>query len=221
MTFETIDEGRYSAITDAYFGFVTNEIDWMALCRRHHGNTMEIAESGSLRPLTQFHDRFSVNFREEVVVYVFMGQKAPSCYNVQIQHITNPVNARSTVHYSYVKKAFDVVTMGLTSPFHIVKVEKSYEHCSNFNFNEVPDTPPVPRVPEILQDAMKHDLTGMKLYNILEVSYLFSKLYVIAIWIVITFIDDMHISILYLPSFSTNQTPSVAPPPKKAFKESR
>ncbi len=115
VTFQDVERGVMSAIRDTRSVVVRNARDWERLYREHEGPQFHM---GLPQPVP------SVDFDEEMVIARFQGGRSTGGYSTTITGITSrgddlvvSINERSP-------GPNEMVTMALTSPFHIVRLRK-------------------------------------------------------------------------------------------------
>lgn len=113
VPFETIDQGQYSDITTAMNLVIYKKKPWIAFWKKHAGNT----------------EPPSVNFRNEMVVAIMLGARPDSCYKIDIDSIVKDSLGHGQFDVSYKEtvpgNGCACLTV-ITTPYHIVKTEKSH-----------------------------------------------------------------------------------------------
>jgi hypothetical protein len=107
--FVTIARGSNSGIANANEAVVRSTSEWGALWKLHGGR----------EPVPP------VDFAKEIVAAVFVGTRPTGGYSVEIVS-TRPDGETLIVEYVERRPSADaIVTQALTSPFHIVKLQKT------------------------------------------------------------------------------------------------
>ncbi len=75
-----------------------------------------------------------VNFDEQMVLAIFMGEKPSGGYGIEITHVIETDNAIEVTAIETVPGEEDMVTMALTYPSHVIVLEKSDKNVI-FNIN--------------------------------------------------------------------------------------
>ena len=108
MPMTTVADGQSSGITEPKQAIVRTAAEWNTLWKSHAGSQM---------PPT-------IDFTKEMVVAVFLGERPTGGFRVQILDTRRDGNAL-IVRYSERRPGPDsIVTQALTSPFHIVRVQR-------------------------------------------------------------------------------------------------
>ncbi|MBI1890381.1 MAG: protease complex subunit PrcB family protein [Burkholderiales bacterium] len=76
IEFQTIAGNSSSAITQPRFVVIRNIFDWESLWREHTGN---------VTPLPSLPQ---INFHQNMVIAVFLGNRPSSCYSVAVERVT-------------------------------------------------------------------------------------------------------------------------------------
>jgi hypothetical protein len=123
VPFETVEKGFFSSIREEYYTVVDGETQWVKLWLSHRGN----------EELDQIP---KVDFDNEIVIATFMGEKPTNGYEITIYNIVNTPERISRDLFAYRtavlidRQETEGLLPVLTSPFHIVKIDRS-------DFNEV------------------------------------------------------------------------------------
>lgn len=112
LAFETLDSGLYSGITEHKEVAVRSHAEWADLWREH------------ISIVSPPPDSPTVDFSQEMVVAVFMGEQSTGGYSIEINQI---VKEGSKIKVFYTETSPDpecMVAQMLTQPFHIVKLAR-------------------------------------------------------------------------------------------------
>jgi len=116
VPFSTIDTGAVSGVTSRDSFVIKDDGEWVGLWKRHTSNQFP----GPPIP--------RVDFSSEMVVAVFAGERGSGGYQIQVDRI-NDLGNRLVVavseSYPGSGPGSDSHTMGMTHPFHIVRLARS------------------------------------------------------------------------------------------------
>jgi len=109
VNFETIDLGHYCAHRERVDYIIQTQQEWDELWQKTYGASLEAPD---------------INFSSNIVIAVYMGERATGGYRIEITNIgENEEHIR--VHIRETRPSpFDFVTMALTQPYHIVKLNR-------------------------------------------------------------------------------------------------
>eukprot|EP00567_Pseudictyota_dubia_P003248 CAMPEP_0197456982 /NCGR_PEP_ID=MMETSP1175-20131217/44847_1 /TAXON_ID=1003142 /ORGANISM="Triceratium dubium, Strain CCMP147" /LENGTH=207 /DNA_ID=CAMNT_0042991225 /DNA_START=41 /DNA_END=664 /DNA_ORIENTATION=- len=133
VPFQTIERGHYSAIEDALAETYRTRRDFEAFWGRHGSNSV---------PPPDVPD---VDFASQMVAVVFMGTQNSGGYSVEITSVDDEGDGKLVVNYmTTVPPPGAMVTMALTQPYHIVRLDASDK---NVVFVGSAKPPPPPAFP--------------------------------------------------------------------------
>jgi hypothetical protein len=113
VPFQTIDKGSYSGVRERLQIAIRNQAEWTELWKRHAANKPK-------QPLLP-----EINFGQEMVVAVFLGEKPTGGYGIQIIQVAK-TDRGVEVSYREQSPAPGAMTIqALTQPFHIVRIPKN------------------------------------------------------------------------------------------------
>lgn len=112
----TLEAGSSSGITKAGCEIVTTDARWQKLWRSHKSN---------MHPVPDAPD---VDFTNEMVVAVFLGERATGGYGIKVTKVER-IGRATYVHYTTFSRGGGgggggVTTQALTQPHHLVKVPR-------------------------------------------------------------------------------------------------
>lgn len=111
LYFQTIEQRAMSGIDNKEEHIVSDDKQWATLWAKVHSNQSPV-------PNMQ-----AVNFNKEQVLAVFMGQKNSGGYGIEIKRVIDTGKKIVVVVEEITPPEGAIVTMALTQPFHIVKIE--------------------------------------------------------------------------------------------------
>jgi hypothetical protein len=113
LEFDTIEKGFLSGITEKKNLIIRTEDEWAKLWNKHTSTRIPHPEA----PV--------INFTENMILAVFMGQKPSGGFAVEITRVERCEN-ELVVFFNEVEPPPDaVVTTVLTQPYHIIRIERS------------------------------------------------------------------------------------------------
>src|SRR3989338_8741704 len=128
ISFDTVDKDFYGNIQEKSQKVIQNSEDFLELWN----------EVGSLKLLEE------IDFSKYTVIAVAQGQKPTGGYSIEI----NKVKETRVKIQVYIIETFpdpdDVVTQAFSSPYHIIKIEKSNKKVEFNNLAQNGDKPPLP-----------------------------------------------------------------------------
>ncbi|MDD3805685.1 MAG: protease complex subunit PrcB family protein [bacterium] len=108
----TVSKGNYCAIEKREQQVINNEADWSTLWERMNAGILPMPE----RP--------AINFEKETLIAVFTGVRNSGGYSIEVTGVENK-EALTTIGIKEKTPAADMmVSMSLTSPYHIVALPK-------------------------------------------------------------------------------------------------
>lgn len=111
VTFETVEKNFYSGVEETRNVIVTNVNEWEALWDE---------------TVTWTPDELPfVNFNESVVIAVYMGEQLSGGFNVDILGIRETDEIIEVVSKFSKPESREGVTLALTQPFHMIKIQKT------------------------------------------------------------------------------------------------
>ncbi len=113
LVFETIMKNGITSVTEKGNYVIKNNKDWLDLLYKIRGGT----DLDSNPP--------KVNFDKDMIVAVFQGEKNTGGYDIEINRITEKENAIEILVTETSPGPRCMVTQAFTSPYHIVKVQKT------------------------------------------------------------------------------------------------
>jgi hypothetical protein len=114
----TVQKGDFSGVREPLQAVIRTQEDWEKLWKRHAATAKP---AGPPR----------IDFTNEMVVGVFLGEKHAGGYEVEITRAERRVSTL-TVYYSEKEPASEaIVIQALTQPYHLVKLGK---HAASVNF---------------------------------------------------------------------------------------
>lgn len=118
MEFQTIDKGYHSGHENPAYYVINDAAEWADIWNQH----VQIFFPQSPPP--------EVDFSNTTIIAVFMGQFNTGGYGIEVKEIvdTGP-SVVVEVEKTYPCKGC-VVTLALSQPYHIVKVDKIYKHVT-------------------------------------------------------------------------------------------
>jgi len=109
VNFETIDIGYYCAHRERRDYIIQTQQEWDELWQKTYGSSSEAPY---------------INFSSNIVIAVYMGERATGGYRIEITNIgENEEHIRVYIRETR-PSPFDFVTMALTQPYHIVKLNR-------------------------------------------------------------------------------------------------
>ncbi len=108
----SLAQGTYSGVTDERVDVVTDEASFARLWREAHSGMVPAPEPPA------------VDFSSEIVVFVFMGTRTTGGYAIEV---TGAVETAAELRVSVSRREpgpEDFVTMAITSPYHVVAIER-------------------------------------------------------------------------------------------------
>jgi len=112
VSFETIEQGSYSTLSERQSIVIDNAEEWKELWETMHANRQPLPE------LPQ------IDFKKEMVLAVFQGQQATGGYSIEVAKIVEDSNiVVGVIEKTPPPGAF--VTQAITSPYHLVKIAKT------------------------------------------------------------------------------------------------
>jgi hypothetical protein len=109
MEFETIAKGYYSGYKESADLIVTDENTWSTVWEQAFGN----------------ENAPPVNFSTHMIIATFMGEFNTGGYSIRIKEVVEVENRLVVKIEMKYPKAWDVVSMALSQPYHIVKMPKT------------------------------------------------------------------------------------------------
>jgi hypothetical protein len=110
VAFKTIDQGTRSGIGVARDVVVKNGAQWIALWTEHAGTDAEVP---------------AVDFDRQMVIGVFLGQQRDGCHSTTISSVSLSGNKLTVLHKDTVPGPLVRCTMAMTTPAHLVVVDRS------------------------------------------------------------------------------------------------
>lgn len=111
LFFQTIEQRAMSGINEKEEHVVTDDKQWAALWAKVHRNQSPV-------PNMQ-----AINFDREQVVAVFMGTKNSGGYGIEIKRVIDTGKQIVVLVEETTPPEGGIVTMAITQPFHIIKIE--------------------------------------------------------------------------------------------------
>lgn len=112
LEFHTIEKGFFSGITERKNLIIRRQDEWAKLWNKHTSTRIPHPQA----PV--------IDFSENIILAVFMGEKASGGFGVEITRVEKCEN-ELVVFFSEVEPSADtMVTAVLTQPYHIIKIEK-------------------------------------------------------------------------------------------------
>ena len=109
VNFETIDLGYYCDHRERGDYIIQTQDEWGNLWQKTYGSSLEAPD---------------INFSSAIVLAVYMGERATGGYRIEITNIgENEEHIRVYIRETR-PSPFDFVTMALTQPYHIVKLNR-------------------------------------------------------------------------------------------------
>jgi len=112
LPFETIDQGFDSGYRERAALAVRTEEAWRVVWKHHRA------------PLQPMPERPFVDFNQEIVIAVFLGERPTGGFTVKIRRIEQRVHSVHVLVQETVPDPNSMVTQALTSPYHIVRVKR-------------------------------------------------------------------------------------------------
>jgi hypothetical protein len=114
ISFSSIDKGSRSVKKDREFVIIKTEKEWGDLWQLHKKTSL---------PEQQIHP---VDFKEEMVIAVFSGEKRTGGYGIEITRIEENLEKGQLEVFFLETHPFpnSIVIQALTQPYHIVKLKK-------------------------------------------------------------------------------------------------
>ncbi len=110
VNFETIDLGYYCDHLEREDYIIQTQEEWDDLWQKTYGASLEASD---------------INFSSTIVLAVYMGVRATGGYRIEITNIgENEEHIRVYIRETR-PSPFDFVTMALTQPYHIVKLNRT------------------------------------------------------------------------------------------------
>jgi len=112
VNFETIDIGYYCEHHERHDYIIQTQQDWDDLWQKTYGASLEAAD---------------INFSSNIVIAVYMGARATGGYRIEITNIGENEEHRRVYIRETSPSPFDMVTMLVTQPYHIVKLNRNHK----------------------------------------------------------------------------------------------
>ena len=113
VPFATVDSGTISGISKHESFVIKDEGEWIGLWKNHTANLFPA-------PVVP-----SIDFASEMIVAVFAGQHNSGGWAIEIDRIKNVDNKLVVLVAETGPEPGSINTMGMTQPFHIVRLVKS------------------------------------------------------------------------------------------------
>lgn len=110
LEFTTIEKAQNSEISKQRFVVVKDSKTWNELWSEHTKNV----QPPPIVPL--------INFKEAMVLGVFLGERPNTCYRVMIDSVEKVAKKRLQVNYREEKNAGGVCGAAITEPFHLISL---------------------------------------------------------------------------------------------------
>jgi hypothetical protein len=124
VSFQTIEKGQRSGISDPSHVVARNSAEWKALWEKHNAFLSERAQAPT------------IHFDREIVIGVFLGNRTTGGYEVEIVNITQ-IDRMMTVFFTEKTPPKNgMVIQSLTQPFHLVRL--SAKGDQQIRFRRVP-----------------------------------------------------------------------------------
>ncbi|NHJ19656.1 MAG: protease complex subunit PrcB family protein [Candidatus Lokiarchaeota archaeon] len=112
LNFETIELGYFGAHRERCDYIIQTQQEWEELWQKVHSSSSEPPY---------------VNFNSHLVIAVFMGERVTGGYRIEI----TSTRESGLFRWVYIRETspspFDCVTMALTQPYHIVKINRNFQ----------------------------------------------------------------------------------------------
>ncbi|MGQ4645797.1 protease complex subunit PrcB family protein [Lyngbya aestuarii] len=112
VTFETIEKAAYAAVEQPFEKVIQDQSSWHNFWRELHSS------KSSTKPLP------TVDFRENLVIGVGVGNKSSGGYSVEIQEINIEGGVLLVKYLEEQPGANCFTTQALTQPYQLIKVKK-------------------------------------------------------------------------------------------------
>jgi PrcB C-terminal len=109
----TVEKGNFSGIAEPLETVVRTPAEWESLWHRH------VSIQSPPSPLPQ------INFADEMVVAVFLGQKNSGGYEITITNAQRKASEVEVFYAIQTPKSGALAIQAITQPFHIVKMPRS------------------------------------------------------------------------------------------------
>jgi hypothetical protein len=109
FNFDTIELGYYCAHRERYDYFIQTQQEWDALWQRT--SSSEIPD---------------IDFSSNIVIAVYMGERVTGGFRIEIINIVESITHRRVYIRETSPSPSDPVTLALTQPYHIVKLNRDY-----------------------------------------------------------------------------------------------
>jgi hypothetical protein len=120
LGFQTITDGDYSDQGSPVYCIVDSPSSWVEIWSKLQPHVSVLIENGSWTVIPPH-----VDFSESIVIAVFMGGFATGGYSIEVKEIYDVGQSVVVkVEKTYPGKNC-IVTMALTQPYHIVKIDKT------------------------------------------------------------------------------------------------
>ncbi|MBF0278496.1 MAG: protease complex subunit PrcB family protein [SAR324 cluster bacterium] len=110
IEFETISKGNESAISSLRNEVIDSEEAWAALWKEHLPGSLEIP---------------AIDFTNKEVIGVFSGTRSSGGYTLEIDQVTGNGDKITISYIETTPGANCFTTLSLTSPFHLIQIEKT------------------------------------------------------------------------------------------------
>jgi len=122
VNFETIDLGYYCVHRESHDYFIQTQQEWDELWQKTYWSSSETPD---------------IDFSSNIVIAVYMGERATGGYRIEITKISEGVAHRRIYIRETRPSPSDVVTFALTQPYHIVKLSRNFKFIEFIHTYEV------------------------------------------------------------------------------------
>ncbi|MBY0551960.1 MAG: protease complex subunit PrcB family protein [Candidatus Obscuribacterales bacterium] len=107
----TVESGWNSGITTAAREVISDDARWQKVYKKH----------SNVRPQPPAPD---VDFRKEMIVAVFMGQRSSGGYSIRVTRVERRDGATYVYYTNYNPPPGSFTTAAMSAPYHLVKVPR-------------------------------------------------------------------------------------------------
>ena len=156
VSFDTLQQGAYSGISDAVEAAVTSKEEWGIFWEKH-------ASTQSPAPVLP-----DIPFDTDMVIYVFCGERSSGGHSVSIKSIEASGGNLKVVYETISPPPGGVCTMAMTQPHHMVRLKKC-DLPVTFSGTAAPAIPASEMKFLVTFDAAKKEAATQKINSMSEV----------------------------------------------------
>lgn len=110
ISFETIESGTQSNITDTRNVVINSQEEWEVLWKEHQLESLEVPE---------------IDFTKKTVIGVFSGERSSGGYTIEIDQIVATGKTMTVSALETTPGTSCFVTLSLTYPYHLIQIQKT------------------------------------------------------------------------------------------------